>query len=210
MSGGERPSSGSDRSKREAEPENWRRARADEIRAELEDHVARRARSLESSGLSPGEAHAEAKRRLGDASRIEEDLMRIAERRRRRVTLVRWLDDGARDVKLAVRSFVRRPVLALGVVLTVGLAAGAFASVFSMVNGVLLRPLSFPQADHLYSVYTRYLPECVHEVPAGNGLRLSVLLGIGAGVRRLRCDDTCNVGRGAVLHGAGEPDAGAW
>jgi predicted permease len=165
MSGGETPASGSDRSKHEAEAGDWRRARTDEIRAELEDHVARRARFLELSGLSPAEAHAEAKRRLGDVSRIEEDLMRIAEQRRRRMALVRWLDDGVRDVKLAVRSFVRRPVLALGVVLTVGLAAGAFASVFSIVNGVLLRPLSFPQADHLYSVYTRYLPETGYDFP---------------------------------------------
>lgn len=85
--------------------------------------------------------------------------MRIAERQRSRARIARWFDDAARDVKLAMRSFRKRPLLVTGVVLTIALAIGAATSIFSVVRGVLLAPLDFPQPDDLYSVYTRYLPE---------------------------------------------------
>jgi hypothetical protein len=49
----------------------WRRQRAEEIRAELEDHIERRARALIRDGLSPEAARAEARRRLGDPQKIE-------------------------------------------------------------------------------------------------------------------------------------------
>ena len=129
------------------------------IRAELDDHVARRARSLEAGGLSPAAARAEALRRLGDAGRIEEELMRIVERRRRRNALARWFDEFVGDVRLAMRGARRRPVLSAGIVLTVALAIGATAAVFGIVNAVVLRPLAFPRSGDLYSVYSRYLPE---------------------------------------------------
>ena len=136
----------------------WRRRRSSEIRAELADHVERRRAALIAAGYTPDAARTEALRRIGDSKRIEEECMRIAERRRSRARMAGWLDEVVRDVTVALRAFRRRPVLAVGVVLTIGLAIGAATAVFSMVQGVLLSPLAFPQADRLYSVYTRYLP----------------------------------------------------
>lgn len=135
-----------------------RRKRAEEIQAELEYHIERRARMLMRSGLSPDAARAEARRRLGDPQRIEEDCMRTWERHWWRKAVLHWLDDAVRDVALAFRGFRRRPALATGVVLTLALAIGAATSVFSVVNGVLVRPLPYPDDDGLYSVWTRYLP----------------------------------------------------
>jgi hypothetical protein len=68
----------------------WRRQRAEEIRAELEDHSERRARALIRDGLSPEAARAEARRRLGDPQKIEEDCMQNWERRRWRTVVLRW------------------------------------------------------------------------------------------------------------------------
>ncbi|MGH7573590.1 MAG: ADOP family duplicated permease [Longimicrobiales bacterium] len=137
----------------------WKRRVSREIRAEIEDHVERRTRALMAKGFAPEAARAEALRRIGDVERIEEACMRIAGRQRSRAHVARWFDDAARDVTVALRSFRRRPLLAAGVILTMALAIGAATSVFSLVRGVLLAPLGFPQPDNLYSVYTRYLPE---------------------------------------------------
>ncbi len=59
-----------------------------------------------------------------------------------------------RDVQQAVRSLGRRPGFAATVVLTLGLGIGASAAVFSVVNGVLLRPLPYREADRLVAVFT--------------------------------------------------------
>ncbi|HEX6057387.1 MAG TPA: ABC transporter permease [Gemmatimonadaceae bacterium] len=53
------------------------------------------------------------------------------------------------DLKYAVRSLRRRPGFASVVVLTLALGIGATTAVFSVVNGVLLRPLPFPDPDRI-------------------------------------------------------------
>lgn len=58
-----------------------------------------------------------------------------------------------RDVRLAWRGLHSRPGLTLSVVVTVALAIGATTSVYSVVHGVLLRPLPYPDADRIVSVW---------------------------------------------------------
>jgi predicted permease len=53
-----------------------------------------------------------------------------------------------------VRPFRRRPGVALVVIATLGLGIGATTTVFSVVNGVLLRPLPYPEAERLVAVFT--------------------------------------------------------
>jgi putative ABC transport system permease protein len=53
------------------------------------------------------------------------------------------------DLTYAVRSLARRPAFALVVIATVALGVGANAAIFSVVNGVLLRPLPYPHAEQL-------------------------------------------------------------
>jgi hypothetical protein len=92
-----------------------------EIRAELADHVARRAKALEADGMSAAEARAEARRRLGDHVQLEDELLRMAERRGRRRVWLGRLDALRADVRHALRGMRRRPVLNAGIVLTMGL-----------------------------------------------------------------------------------------
>jgi putative ABC transport system permease protein len=57
------------------------------------------------------------------------------------------------DVRYAVRGLIRSPGFALVAILTLALGVGASTSIFSVVNGVLLRPLPFPESDRLVALF---------------------------------------------------------
>jgi hypothetical protein len=53
------------------------------------------------------------------------------------------------DIREAIRSFAGQPGFSLVVVLTLALAIGINSAIFSLVNGVLLRPLDYADPDRL-------------------------------------------------------------
>jgi predicted permease len=53
------------------------------------------------------------------------------------------------DIRMAFRSLIRVPGFALAFILTLGLGIGANTAIFSVINGVLLRPLPYPEADRI-------------------------------------------------------------
>ncbi|HVS16870.1 MAG TPA: ABC transporter permease, partial [Thermoanaerobaculia bacterium] len=59
-----------------------------------------------------------------------------------------------RDIRLSLRSLVRRPGLAVTIVLTVGLGIGATTTMWSVVRAVLLEPLPYPDPGRLVRIYT--------------------------------------------------------
>ncbi|MCZ6916909.1 MAG: ADOP family duplicated permease [Gemmatimonadetes bacterium] len=71
----------------------------------------------------------------------------------------------AQDVRYAVRTLIARPAFALTVIVTLALGIGANAAIFSVVNGVLLNPLPYPDADRLIGVWGRFLPESGFDFP---------------------------------------------
>ena len=56
------------------------------------------------------------------------------------------------DFTSAVRSLRRRPTATLAILATLGLAIGANVAVFSVIDGMLFRPLPFPDADRLVAI----------------------------------------------------------
>jgi putative ABC transport system permease protein len=55
------------------------------------------------------------------------------------------------DARFALRGLARRPLFAAIVIATIALGVGANAAIFSVVNGILIRPLPYPKADHVVS-----------------------------------------------------------
>ncbi|HSC28486.1 MAG TPA: ABC transporter permease [Vicinamibacterales bacterium] len=65
-------------------------------------------------------------------------------------------DHFRQDLRYAVRSLVRAPAYAAVTILTLALGIGANTAIFSIVNGVILRPLAYPEADQLMYLTTRF------------------------------------------------------
>jgi len=59
----------------------------------------------------------------------------------------------ARDVRVALRGFRRAPGFAVGAVLTLAVGIGASTAIFSVVDGVLLRPLPYAEADRAVALW---------------------------------------------------------
>jgi predicted permease len=62
------------------------------------------------------------------------------------------------DATFAVRQFRRSPGFAITAVLTLALGIGATTTIFSLVDGILLRPLPFPDAEQLVGITTLDFP----------------------------------------------------
>jgi predicted permease len=69
---------------------------------------------------------------------------------------VPWLEDLTRDVRHGLRALRRNPVFTSVAVLSLALGIGANTAMFSFVNGVLLRPLGYPQPEQLMELTSRY------------------------------------------------------
>ena len=71
-----------------------------------------------------------------------------------------------------LRSLLQAPAWTLTVVLTLALGIGSAAAIFSVVSNVLLRPLPYPNADELVSVW--------HDAPATFSIVAVLLIGVAA------------------------------
>src|SRR5260370_839544 len=83
-----------------------------------------------------------------------------------------------RDLRVAVYSLIRTPGLAIAVILTLSLGIGANAAIFTLVRGVLLKPLVNRDEDRLIYIRQSALglgdPNSTFSVPEIQDLRVSV------------------------------------
>jgi putative ABC transport system permease protein len=64
----------------------------------------------------------------------------------------------AQDLRFSLRQLRRSPSFTITVVLTLAIGIGAATAIFSLVDGILLRPLAFPEVDRLVAISTLEFP----------------------------------------------------
>jgi len=121
----------------------WDRERLEEIESylqiETDENIAR--------GMTPQAACEAAHRKFGNVTRVREDIYMM--------NTIGVLDSLGRDLRYAFRGMRRRPTFTLAALLTLALGIGANTAVFSVVNGVLLKPLPYPNPEELVSLWNR-------------------------------------------------------
>jgi predicted permease len=112
-----------------------------EMADELEFHLEQLRAKLLREGVAEEDVEAAVRQRFGNAGRWQERL--------RELWQVRWVENFARDVSFAARLLRKSPGFTAVALLTLVLGVGANTTVFSIIDGLLLRPLPVPHSDQL-------------------------------------------------------------
>jgi predicted permease len=119
----------------------WDDERARELESYLEletdDNIAR--------GMSPDQARAAARRKLGNPGRIREEIYRM-----NTITLVEWL---AQDIRYAARVLRRSPGFTIAALLTLALGIGGVTVIYSALRNILLDPFPYVKSDRMVNVF---------------------------------------------------------
>jgi putative ABC transport system permease protein len=138
-----------------------------ELGEELRAHLEMLAEENMRRGMPAEEARRQAQLELGNLSRIREDYRGQAG--------VPFLEVLAQDIRYGVRMLRKSPVFGAVAIITLALGIGANAAIFSVVNGVLLRPLPYDDPGRLLYVFShnpdRGMPDTVTSPPDFRTLR---------------------------------------
>ena len=111
--------------------------RKNTVEQALDDELQSAVELLTEEKMKAGLSHREARRQalieLGGVEQVKEEV--------RAIRLGRFLENMARDLRFGFRTLAKSPGLTVIVVITLALGIGANSAIFSIVNGMLLRPL---------------------------------------------------------------------
>src|SRR6185369_16011654 len=115
----------------------WKDRRERQLASEIEFHIERRTQDLLLEGMPAFEAGRQARLEFGGLESVKED---CRDTRRGQTMEQFW-----KDVHYALRVFRKTPAFTAAAICTLALGIGACTSIFTVVDRVLLRPLSYPE-----------------------------------------------------------------
>ena len=135
-----------------------RRSRMDDdLRQELDTHVALIEEEERRQGVTADQARRNARTRFGNPHAYRERALDAV--------IATGFEHACKDVRFASRVLRRAPGFSAVAVLTIALGIGANAAIFSVLNGIILRPLPYPKSEQLMSVSTQWPRVGLAQVP---------------------------------------------
>lgn len=129
---------------------NWwhrlrRHAQMEEaLEKELRFHLEQHAAELMAAGMSPEEALRQARMQMGGPEQVKEGC--------RDARGTRWIEELGQDTRYALRMMQQRPGFTAVALCTLALGIGAATVMFTVIDGVLLKPLPYPEPGRLLEV----------------------------------------------------------
>lgn len=131
----------------------FERSPADEVADELQFHVEMRTREFIASGIAPDAAACAARERFADFDRVASECHLLARQRETAMKRTRYFTNLIQDIQFALRMLHHRRLFAIMAVVPLALGIGAATAMYSVVDGVMLRPLPFNHPERLVAIW---------------------------------------------------------
>ena len=133
-----------------------------DIDDEIAFHLERRVAEYVAQGMDPAAARERAMHRFGHVPVVRDEAVRVERAFARRQRAGDLMGAMVRDARVALRAIRKSPGFAITATLCIALGVGVATMILSAVDTILVRPMPFPNAQQLVSVYAQNVPRGYH------------------------------------------------